>query len=318
MSVRRSSSRGWWKSKYRAWELGIPLRVKKEMNNLMNFLNNNEIMPVIFVGHGTPMNAMEENRFSRNWRAAGEILPRPSAVLCISAHWETQGTLVTAMAKPRTIHDFGGFPPELYEVQYPAPGSLELAREIKDTLQSIPVGLDTTWGLDHGCWSVLRHMYPAADIPVVQLSLDYSRSAPAHYALAKELASLRRKGVLILGSGNMVHNLGRIVIRSDGPDDFNQPFALDWATQADELFKKLINEDRHRELSDYKALGDAVQLAVPTPEHFLPLLYTLALKQENETVHYFNDQPVAGSLTMTSLIINDAGKNAEYAKQIGE
>jgi 4,5-DOPA dioxygenase extradiol len=270
-------------------------------------------MPVLFVGHGTPMNAIEDNDFSRGWREVGKVLPRPRAILCISAHWETWGALVTATDKPRTIHDFGGFPGALSEAQYPAPGSPWLAQETQRALQSTRVGLDADWGLDHGCWSVLMQMFPAADIPVVQLSLDQSKSAPEQYALAKELAPLRRKGVLIVGSGNMVHNLGRIVLRGNDLSDFNQPFGLDWAMEANELFKRLINENRHAELADYAALGSAVRLAVPTPEHYLPLLYALALKQEHETVLYFNDQPVGGSLTMTSLIIDDAAKNVQYA-----
>ena len=262
------------------------------------------LMPVLFIGHGSPMNAVEENEFSRSWRELANSLPKPKAILCISAHWETRGTWVTAMEKPRTIHDFGGFPQELFDVQYPAPGAPELARETEDTLKSVAPGLDLTWGLDHGAWSVLRPMYPAADIPVVQLSLDLNRPAPEHYALARELAPLREKGVLIIGSGNMVHNLRRMSVRGE---DFNEPFGFDWALEANALFKRLINENRHTELAHYQTLGEAVQLAVPTPEHFLPLLYVLALKQDHEGILYFNDQPVAGSLTMTSLAIGADG-----------
>lgn len=260
-------------------------------------------MPVLFVGHGTPMNAIEENGFSREWREWGKRLPRPWAILCISAHWETQGTWVTAMEKPRTIHDFGGFPQALYDVSYPAPGSPVLAGETRDVISGVEVGLDQEWGLDHGCWSVLRAMFPAADVPVVQLSLDAERPAMEHYVLAKELASLRDKGVLIIGSGNMVHNLRRMVVRGD---DFNEPFGLEWALEANTLFKRLITEGRYRELADYRALGAAVQLAVPTPEHFLPMLYCLALKEGQDSLAFFNDQPVAGSLTMTSFCIQHA------------
>jgi 4,5-DOPA dioxygenase extradiol len=263
-----------------------------------------ELMPVLFVGHGSPMNAIEDNPFSQSWRAMGQKLPRPQAILCISAHWETRGTWVTAMDQPRTIHDFGGFPPELYQAQYPAPGSRWLAEETKAAVHKVEVDLDQQWGLDHGCWSVLKQMYPQADLPVVQLSLDHFKPGPFHYDLAKELAPLRRQGVLIVASGNMVHNLGRVVIRSGNFSDFNAPFGLDWAIQANDLLKKLINEKRHAELANYLTLGAAVQLAVPTPEHYLPLLYALALQQENETVTYFNDVPVGGSLTMTSLVIN--------------
>ena len=266
-------------------------------------LNPPDKMPVLFVGHGSPMNAIEDNPFSRGWREVGMRLPIPKAILCISAHWETWGSLVTGMEKPRTIHDFGGFPPALYAAQYPAPGSPWLAEETKDIVKKTSVGLDTEWGLDHGCWSVLKQMYPAADIPVVQLSMDYAQTAQFHYDLAKELAPLRSQGVLILGSGNMVHNLRRVVLRGGSLSDFNQPFGLDWAIEANALFKKLIDENRHAELINYPALGKAVELAVPTPEHYLPMLYAIALKEENETITYFNDQPVGGSLTMTSLII---------------
>ena len=271
---------------------------------------------MLFIGHGSPMNAIEDNEFSMAWRESAKILPEPKAILCISAHWETAGTRVTAMEKPRTIHDFGGFPQALFEVQYPAPGSPWLAGEIEDALKGTKVELDQDWGLDHGCWSVLKQMYPAADIPVVQLSLDYTKAAPEHYALAKELACLRQKGVLILGSGNMVHNLGKLKLRGTDSGEFNKHFGFDWANEANMLFKQLINENRHSELADYLTLGNAVRLAVPTPEHYLPMLYILALKQENESVIYFNDRPVGGSLTMTSLIIDTELKNDQYARQL--
>jgi len=270
-------------------------------------LNHSLPMPVLFIGHGSPMNAIEDNEFSRGWREVASRLPRPKAILCISAHWETWGTLVTAIQKPRTIHDFGGFPAALFAVHYAAPGSPWLAQETQSIVQQAPVGADEDWGLDHGCWSVLKQMYPLADVPVIQLSLDYSKPAQQHYELAKELAPLRKKGVLILGSGNMVHNLRRVVIKGSNPSDFNQPFGLDWAIEANELLKKLINANNHKDLANYQALGPAVQLAVPTPEHYLPMLYALALKEENDELTYFNDKPVAGSLTMTSFIIGKAG-----------
>lgn len=263
-------------------------------------------MPVLFVGHGSPMNAVEENEFSRGWREVAATLPRPAAILCISAHWETRGISVTAMERPRTIHDFGGFPPELYAAQYPAPGSRWLAEETKQTLREQEVGLDEAWGFDHGCWSVLKRMYPAADVPVVQLSLDRSRPPRDHYELARELAPLRKKGVLVLGSGNMIHNLGMMATRSGGFGDFNEPYAFDWALEADAIFKTLIADGNYAALADYASLGSAARLAVPTPEHFLPLLYALALKEEGETIHYFNDRPVAGSITMTSMRIDRA------------
>jgi 4,5-DOPA dioxygenase extradiol len=262
-----------------------------------------EKMPVLFVGHGSPMNAIEDNEFSQNWNAIGKALPKPKAILCVSAHWETWGTLVTAMESPKTIHDFGGFPAELYAAHYPAPGSPWLAQGVKRLVRTVEVGLDADWGLDHGCWSVLKQMFPNADIPVVQLSLDYTQPGLYHYNLAKELAPLREEGVLILGSGNMVHNLRRVVIPGNDFSNFNQPFALDWAKEADDIFKKLINAGRFEELADYQSLGASVQLAVPTPEHYLPMLYALALKTEEDTITYFNDKPLAGSLTMTSLLI---------------
>ncbi|HEX9012222.1 MAG TPA: 4,5-DOPA dioxygenase extradiol, partial [Anaerolineaceae bacterium] len=273
-------------------------------------LPETEPMPVLFVGHGSPMNAIEDNEFSRGWRQVSQVLPRPQAILCVSAHWETLGTLVTAMDWPRTIHDFGGFPRELYQAQYPAPGSQWLAGETRSAVRHVPVGLDQDWGLDHGTWSVLIQMFPKADIPVIQLSLDYARPAVDHYALARELAPLRKKGVLILGSGNMVHNLRRVALRGPDFNNFNEPFGFEWAIEANTLFKKLIDENHHQELAQYQDLGKAVQLAVPTPEHFLPLLYALALQEEDETVTYFNDKAVAGSLTMTSLIIDKPGRNA--------
>ena len=279
-------------------------------------MKNTESMPVLFVGHGSPMNAIEDNRFSKTWRLLGKTLPRPEAILCISAHWETRGTLVTAMEKPLTIHDFAGFPRQLFEVEYPAAGSLWLADETINLVINTQVKPDQAWGLDHGCWSVLRQMYPDADIPVIQLSLDFDKPAAWHYALGKELVSLRSQGVLILGSGNMVHNLGQIVFNGGGVNDFNRPFGLDWALEAREIFKKLISENRHRELADYMSLGKAIRLAVPTPEHYLPLLYALAQKQDKETVLFFNDQPVGGSLTMTSLIIDTAANNRRYKTQL--
>ena len=276
------------------------------LNQLADGLSNTEQMPVLFVGHGSPMNAIEDNEFSRGWREMGKTLPRPNAILCISAHWETRGTQVTAMEKPPTIHDFGGFPRELFAAQYPAPGSPWLARETKDSVTSAAVAFDDDWGLDHGCWSVLRQMYPDADVPVVQMSLDYTQPASYHYDLAKELAPLRRKGVLILGSGNMVHNLRRVALVTGAVEDFNRPYGFDWAIEANELFKKLIDENHHRELANYKSLGKAVQLAVPTPEHYLPMLYALGLKEERDSITYFNDKPLAGSLTMTSFKLDRA------------
>jgi 4,5-DOPA dioxygenase extradiol len=258
-------------------------------------------MPVLFVGHGSPMNALEDNEFSHGWEQVAREIPRPEAILCVSAHWETAGTLVTGMAAPQTIHDFGGFPRELFAALYPAPGSPWLADETIAVVKKVAVGIDREWGLDHGCWSVLRRMYPAADIPVVQLSLDTSMPGRFHYELAAELAPLRDRGVLVLASGNIVHNLRRVSLPKSG--SFNEPHGLAWATEAAALVKSLIDAGAHDELVDYRSLGASVQLAVPTPEHYLPLLYALALKDRNETVSYFNDETVAGSLTMTSLVV---------------
>ncbi len=265
--------------------------------------SSQNVMPVLFVGHGSPMNAIEDNEFSRRWQSVAESLPRPRAVLCISAHWETWGVLVTAMDKPRTIHDFGGFPRELYEVQYPAPGSAWLAAEVKTALSSVDVMPDNEWGLDHGCWSVLSRMYPMANVPIVQLSLNAALPAKGHYELAKALAPLREEGVLVVGSGNLVHNLGLVEFSGNGPDDFNKPFGFDWALEANDLFKKLIADNRHEKLTDYPSLGNAARLAVPTPEHYLPMLYSIALRRDGEEITWFNDKPVAGSLTMTSFVI---------------
>jgi 4,5-DOPA dioxygenase extradiol len=273
------------------------------MNGPTAILPHTDPMPVLFIGHGSPMNAIEDNDFSRGWHEVAATLPRPHAILCISAHWETRGTLVTAMPRPATIHDFGGFPQALYDVQYEAPGSPALAEETRSTVKRVAVGLDNDWGLDHGCWSVLRRMYPAADVPVIQLSLNYTQAAQYHYDLAKELAPLRERGVLILGSGNMVHNLRRVVLPNRSVDDFNTPFGLDWALEARALFKGLIDQRDHQPLIDYHMLGRSVALAVPTPEHYLPMLYALALQDDRDELSYFNDRPVAGSLTMTCLKI---------------
>jgi 4,5-DOPA dioxygenase extradiol len=269
------------------------------MDNFKRIGNSTGRMPVLFVGHGSPMNAIEENEFVANWRKLGEILPKPKAIIAISAHWETRGTLVTAMQQPQTIHDFGGFPRELFEVQYPAPGSPELVRETINTVKTANVSADERWGLDHGTWSVLKHFYPNADVPVIQLSLDYNKTPKEHYELAKELAAFRDNGALIVASGNIVHNLRQVAW-----DRIAEPeFGYDWAYEADNKVKKLILENNHEALIDYKTLGREMQMAAPTPEHFLPLLYSLALRKDDEEVSFFNDKAVMGSLTMTSVVI---------------
>lgn len=270
----------------------------KDLNKMTSSMESTGKMPVLFLGHGSPMNAIEENEFVQGFRKVGQEITRPNAILCISAHWETRGTFVTAMENPPTIHDFGGFPQALFDVQYPAPGSPELAQETKSLITKSEVGLDHKWGLDHGAWSVVKHLYPNADIPVIQMSIDYTKPAQYHYELAQQINSLRQKGVLIIGSGNMVHNL-RMVAWSK----LNEEFAFDWATEANEKMKSFITSGDHQQLIDFRAQGRAFDLAIPTPEHYLPLLYTLALKEENDKVTLFNDKPVAGSLTMTSLKI---------------
>ena len=259
-------------------------------------------MPVLFLGHGSPMNAIEENVFTRGWQGSGKDLPRPNAILCISAHWETRGTFVTGMEKPRTIHDFGGFPKALFDVQYPAPGSPELARETRDLVKTTAIGLDENqWGLDHGAWSVIKHLYPDADVPVIQMSLDRSQSAQYHYDLARELAALREKGILIVGSGNMVHNLR--MVAWDRLND--KEYGFDWALEAREKMNNLIRSGDHAPLINFRAQGKAFDLSIPTPEHFLPLLYVLALQEKGESATLFNDRAIAGSLTMTSVRVGE-------------
>jgi 4,5-DOPA dioxygenase extradiol len=266
------------------------------LSKMSTSLESSVKMPVLFLGHGSPMNAIQETEFSRGWRDIGKSLPRPTAILCVSAHWETKGTWVTAMDKPKTIHDFGGFPQELFDVQYPAPGSPAIAMQTKATITTTEVGLDQQWGLDHGCWSVVKHLYPNADVPVLQLSLDYTKGPQYHYELAKELNLLRHKGILIIGSGNMVHNLGMV-------DWQHQDTGYDWAIEANEGFKTMINKGDVKSLINYSGQGKAFQLSIPTPEHYLPLLYTLGLKDEEDRLSFFNDRTIMGSISMTSVRI---------------
>ena len=258
-------------------------------------------MPVLFLGHGSPMNAIEENEFVQGFRAIAKTLPaKPVAIVCVSAHWETRGTYVTAMEKPKTIHDFGGFPRALYEVQYPAQGNPQLAEEVSKMSLKTNIGLDKTeWGLDHGAWSVIKHLYPEADVPVIELSLDIYKTPQQHFELAQELVKLRDKGVLIIGSGNLVHNLRLVDWQNfDTPD-----FAYDWAREAQLKLNRFILDGDTSSLINFKTLGVDFQKAIPTPEHYLPLLYTLALRDKNEEINLFNDKAVAGSLTMTSVKI---------------
>lgn len=269
-----------------------------DFNKITESLDATPPMPVLFLGHGSPMNAIGENEFVRGFRKVSSEIVIPRAILCISAHWETHGTRVTAMENPPTIHDFGGFPRELYEVQYPAPGSPELAQEARELVKTTEVYLDDKWGLDHGAWSVIRHMYPSADVPVIQLSLDSTKDAQYHYDLAKQLLKLREKGVLIVGSGNLVHNLGMLAW-----DRLSENFAYDWAQEAVNRMNQYILHGNHDKLIAYSQQGKEFQMSIPTPEHYLPLLYVLAIQNKKDDISLFNDQPVGGSLTMTSVKI---------------
>jgi 4,5-DOPA dioxygenase extradiol len=272
------------------------------LNKMSESFGDTEPMPVMFMGHGSPMNAIEENEFVQGFRKMGAGIPTPNAVICVSAHWETKGTFVTAMEKPPTIHDFGGFPQALFDVEYPAPGSPTLAKEAQSAITKTTVGLDEQWGLDHGAWSVIKHLYPKADVPVIQLSLDYSQPAQYHYDLARQLSALRKKGVLIIGSGNMVHNLGLVAwnrLNETG-------FGYDWAIEANDKMKARILSGDHADLINFRSQGKSFDLAIPTPEHYLPLLYVLALQNKDEKPTFFNDSAVGGALTMTSVKIEKA------------
>nr|WP_297306274.1 4,5-DOPA dioxygenase extradiol [uncultured Flavobacterium sp.] len=271
------------------------------MNSLHNltqsFKVREKLQPVFFIGHGSPMNGIQNNVFSQQWKKIGEKIDLPCAVLVISAHWLTRGTHVTAMKEPKTIHDFGGFPQALFDVQYPAPGSPFLAEETAKLITSTNVGLDHDWGLDHGTWTVVRHMFPEANVPVLQLSIDYNQPASYHYALAKHLYDLRKRGVLIIGSGNMIHNLRMIDWKTmDTPG-----FGFDWAIELNEIFKKKILSKDHKSLVDYESLSKNAKLAIPTPDHYFPMIYNLALQSDKDDVTIFNDDYVGGSLSMTSF-----------------
>lgn len=274
----------------------------QNLDNLQQFsdsLANTERMPLLFLGHGSPMNAIEENEFVSGFRNIAKTLPKPTAIICVSAHWFTNGTKVTAMEMPQTIHDFGGFPKELYEVQYPAKGNPELAKTMQSLLLPDLVEFDEKWGLDHGAWSVLKHLYPNADIPVIQLSIDYTKPAQYHFELAQKLSKLREKGILIIGSGNIVHNLRLVDFHNFHRDDYG----YDWAIEARSTINNHLLDGDFQSLIDYERQSTAIKLAVPSPDHYLPLIYTLGLKQKNEELSLFNDKLVAGSLSMTSVRI---------------
>lgn len=252
-------------------------------------------MPAIFFGHGNPLNAVQKNQFTAGWVKIGRSLPRPKAVLCISAHWYMPGTAVTAMPAPRTIHDFGGFPSELYEVQYPAPGDPELAGRVRELLAPVEVGLDQRWGLDHGTWSVLCHVFPDADVPVVQLSIDETREPEFHYALGKALAPLRDEGVLICGSGNIVHNLHTYAWGKHEVEPF------DWAVRFETLARDLLQKNNQEPLVNYETLGRDALLSAPTPDHYLPLIYVLGLRRPNEPVSFPVEGFDGGSISMLTV-----------------
>jgi 4,5-DOPA dioxygenase extradiol len=252
-------------------------------------------LPAIFFGHGNPMNALADNEYTRAWRAIGESMPKPRAILCVSAHWYMPELAVTGMGKPKTIHDFGGFPRALFEVQYPAPGSPELAEEVRQLLGPERVGLDTHWGLDHGTWSVLCHAFPAADVPVVQLSIDEQLTAAQHYELGRELSTLRDRGVLICGSGNLVHNLhayawGRHV---------QAPY--EWAIRFESSAREWMRTGNHRPLIAYETLGSDAALSAPTPDHYLPLLYVLGAQRPDDAISFPVTGVDGGSVSMLSV-----------------
>ena len=276
---------------------------------LLQALKPSPRMPVLFVGHGSPMNAIEDNAWRRSWQAVGtELLARtvqPQLILCVSAHWLTRGGWqLTGMANPKTIHDFGGFPQALFDQQYPVPGApavaRSLAKELKSPATGAALGVDEgEWGLDHGTWSVLKPMFPQARIPVMQLSMDYSRAPAEHYALGQQLKALRERGVLIVGSGNIVHNLRLL----EWNRDETEAFGFDWALETDQKVKEAIMSGNHSYLIDFRNNGEGFKLSIPTAEHYLPLLYTLAVQEKSENVLIFNDKPVQGALTMTSVAI---------------
>jgi 4,5-DOPA dioxygenase extradiol len=253
------------------------------------------VMPSVFFGHGNPLNALQRNAYTAAWAALGKALPRPSAILCVSAHWYLPDTRVTAMASPRTIHDFGGFPRELYEVKYPAAGDPALATRVQELLAPIAVGRDHEWGLDHGTWSVLCHAFPAADIPVVQLSLDETQPAAFHYTVGKRLAPLRDEGVLIIGSGNLVHNLHAYAWGRHPAEP------LDWAVRFEQHARALLLAGDDGPLVAYETLGRDALLAVPTPDHYLPLLYMLAVRRAAEPLTFPVEGFDGGSISMLTV-----------------
>ena len=252
-------------------------------------------MPVVFFGHGNPMNALARNSYTEGWATIGQSIPRPKAVLSVSAHWYVPGTAVTAMPRPRTIHDFGGFPRELYEVQYPAPGDPGLAQRVREALEPLPVALDQKWGLDHGTWSVLCHLFPRADVPIVQLSIDETQPPQFHYETGRRLAALRDEGVFIIGSGNIVHNLHTYAWGGHKVDPF------DWAVRFEKQARELLLHGNDSPLVDYESLGRDALLSAPTPDHYLPLLYVMGCRQDGDEVSFPVEGFDGGSVSMLSV-----------------
>ena len=269
-------------------------RMQRKLPEELLNLPETPVMPVLFVGHGNPMNAIEENFYTNEWKKIASGLTVPKAILCISAHWLTEGTWVTAMEYPKTIHDFHGFPKELFDVNYPAPGAPQFAEFTKSLVKKTEVGLDYKWGIDHGTWSVLNQMFPAHEIPVYQLSIDYHRPAQYHYELATELKTLRSKGVLIMGSGNIVHNL-RVMQFGD--------LSYDWTIEFDEIVKNFIVSRNDKSLIDYQKLGEIAKLSIPTPDHFFPLMYSLGATEKDEIINFFSEKTTMGSISMRSVLI---------------
>ena len=260
--------------------------------------NGEAIMPVLFIGHGAPLYTLEENKYSLAWRKLATSIPKPKAIVCISAHWLTRGSFVTAMENPRTIHDFGRMDDRLFEIEYAAPGDPKLAKEIAKSLTDLHVEEDHQWGFDHGCWCVTRWMYPDANIPILQFSIDYHKEADYQYEVGKQLAFLREKGVLILCSGNIVHNLRQL--------RFPESTTYDWAIEFDELSKNLIAKGDHKSLINYQKLGKAAQLSIPTPDHYYPLLYALGLQRDRDTVSFPTDGIAYGSTSMRSVLLHQS------------
>lgn len=271
-----------------------------DLENISQQFRNTQKMPVLFLGHGSPMNAIEENQFVQGFRNIAQEIPKPNAILCVSAHWYTKGTFVTAMEMPRTIHDFYGFPEELFKVEYEAPGSPELAKQTAELLLPVEVEENHNWGLDHGAWSVIKHLYPNADIPVIQLSIDATKPPQYHFELASRLQKLREKGILIIGSGNIIHNLRMVDFRNINTIGYG----YDWAHEAREKSNNWLLDGDFKSLIEYQKQGQFMQAGVPSPDHYLPLLYTLGLKEKSDELRLFNDELIAGSLSMTSVKIS--------------